>query len=644
MTQRTRLLLKGALLGSVALTPVTALAAPTLPTCSQLANLLKTNSYISQTASDNEGLISPTATIVPATSQNAAYCAVHLQFSAQSGPTYGYAPGESQTIGIGVGLPLNSVDGGAPSNPLGASWTAVNGAWNGRQENFGGGGNTGSIGSTVAGTNGGYVGTASDGGHNSAQNGTLANFGVIQATHQLDLGKLNDYVVEATHQQYIWGRWLADKYYGQVPLRNYWNGCSTGGRQAFQLAESFGYDFDGILAGAPAINWQAMQIAAFWGINLINRDNVAGVGDTLYTAAQYNAATASAIAACDVLGTDTVTDGVVDDPRLCTFSATNNICGNAGAPASPNCLDAIQAAAIDKVWDGPRNHDGRRIWHPTLRVNTPVAGGSFYNEDIAWDHRDLTFSGQNVYSTRALAAANPLGEPHPIALEDEIVLADTLGGPGDHMKANNFQALINNLHTNGRPNAKMILWQGGADPQIYWQDSIEAYREVATLYGGGTTNFGTPQSTPGGSGLQSWFRYYHAPGVAHCGNGNGASPATTLPDGQQQIFDDLVKWVETGTPPQSAGDSTHLGILGTSATNPAVGTRPVCPWPTTAIYNGSGSTTVASNYTCGGNLDAATVNGQSVLCQGLRTIYGQESSNSLDYAEQGVSPSLCPNP
>src|SRR5580700_7818794 len=71
-----------ALLGSAALTPVTAFAAPSLPTCSQLATLLAANAYITQTSSDNEGIPSPTASIVAATSKNAAYCNVQFQFSA----------------------------------------------------------------------------------------------------------------------------------------------------------------------------------------------------------------------------------------------------------------------------------------------------------------------------------------------------------------------------------------------------------------------------------------------------------------------------------------------------------------------------------------------------------------------------------
>jgi hypothetical protein len=235
--------------------------------------------------------------------------------------------------------------------------------------------------------------------------------------------------------------------------------------------------------------------------------------------------------------------------------------------------------------------------------------------------------------------------PEPIALEDEFMLADcspssAAGCPENYHRGTNWADLFKNFYTdckNGPGNCKFVTWQGVQDANIQWQENVATIREVATAFGGGTPNFTT---------LGNWFRYYHAPGVAHCGGGIGASPvAVTLKDGQSQVFDDMVSWVETGVPPHSAGDSTNMGILGTS-TSSAIGTRPVCPWPTQAIYTGTGATNVATNYTWGGNLDAyppnAGNNNVATVCTTLHTIYGQETSNGLDYAEQGVTAAQCP--
>jgi hypothetical protein len=162
------------------------------------------------------------------------------------------------------------------------------------------------------------------------------------------------------------------------------------------------------------------------------------------------------------------------------------------------------------------------------------------------------------------------------------------------------------------------MWQGAQDQLIRWRDSIDYYRRAATLMGGGEANFRS---------LQSWFRYYHAPGVQHCGGGVGPSPTTLLPNGNSQLFDDLVKWVEEGVPPSSAGPSTNGGILATGGAGNPARTRPICPWPTTAIYKGSGSSDVAENFYCGGNLDKNPV----ALCKMLRTDYGFENADELNF-------------
>jgi Tannase and feruloyl esterase len=394
----------------------------------------------------------------------------------------------------------------------------------------------------------------------------------------------------------------------------------------------------------------------------VNRDFVVGQGDSEITVGQFDNVVTHAIAACDVEGYDTVADGIVDDPRQCTYDPVKDpsvLASPAGTCTGANCIDVLQATAIDKMWDGPRNHDGQRFWFgwaKNVMANTadmfiyqnygpggylPTVNDQI-RESAALDHRDLTFNPSNEYSTRALAAANPQGMPEPIALEDEFVLADSAGGPENYHRGANWSQLMTNFYNNcknGPGNCKLVMWQGTSDANIQWQQNLYTIRAIATTWGHGTTDF---------TGLGNWLRYYHAPGVAHCGNGIGASPVgVTLPDGQTQIFDDMVSWVETGVPPHSAGDSTNMGILATSSSS-AIGTRPICPWPTTAIYSGTGATNVASNYTCGGNLDAypptAGTNNVATICQNLHTIYGQETSNGLDYAEQGITPAQCPNP
>jgi feruloyl esterase len=72
--------------------------------------------------------------------------------------------------------------------------------------------------------------------------------------------------------------------------------------------------------------------------------------------------------------------------------------------------------------------------------------------------------------------------------------------------------------------------------------------------------------------------------MGHCGGGAGTSTFDT--------FTPLVQWVEKGTAPETIPASRVVN--GT-----VVRTRPLCPYPKTAIYKGSGSTDDAANFACG---------------------------------------------
>src|SRR5262249_61855872 len=134
-------------------------------------------------------------------------------------------------------------------------------------------------------------------------------------------------------QQMLWSKQIAATYYGNQPVYNYWNGCSTGGRQGYLLAQELGEELDGILANAPAMYWTRFQTAQMWGeiamFELAGETPPGAIPPAKLVAVQK-----SAVAACDA--NDGVTDGIIDDPRTCRFSAKANICGQPGPPAAPN--------------------------------------------------------------------------------------------------------------------------------------------------------------------------------------------------------------------------------------------------------------------------------------------------------------------
>src|SRR5882672_10536456 len=353
-------------MGALVIGILTATAAPSYaagaPACATLATD-PANGIAGQSA-----IRSATSVIVAASAPNASYCKVSL--------LYGTNP--NQAINIVVGLPLSSADGGTGG---------VQGAWNGRTEGLGGGGCSGNLNVTPA-VNAGYVGSGTDLGHSGGDCEPGVN---VDGTYNLQF--IQDFIRNAIKQQVLWSKKIARVYYDMRPDFNYWNGCSTGGRQGYLLAQELGVELDGILANAPAIYWTRFQTAQMWG--QIAMKQLVGAP---IPAAKLAQAGASAVAACDAA--DGVVDGVIDDPRTCEFSAKANICGTATAPPA-NCLTQAEAEAIDLIWDGPRNTHGKKIWYGLDR-GTNLSGLNGTNPfalgvtQFHWDTHDLAFDWKTV--------------------------------------------------------------------------------------------------------------------------------------------------------------------------------------------------------------------------------------------------------
>jgi hypothetical protein len=494
---------------------------------------------------------SATSTIVAASGPNVSYCQVNV--------LYGINP--NQNINIRVGLPLNSLDGGSGG---------VQGAWNGRTQGIGGGGCAGSLGVNGP-VNAGYVGSGNDTGHAGGDCEPGVN---LDGTYNLQF--INDFIRNGMKQQILFSKAIAKTYYGTKPAYNYWNGCSTGGRQGYVLAQELPNELDGILANAPAIYWTRFQTAQMWG-QIVMKDLVGAP----IAAAKLNQASASAVAACDAA--DGVTDGVIDDPRTCTFSARANVCGEPTAPAT-NCLTLQEADAIDKIWDGPRNARGNKIWFgldrgtsiPALNGTNPFALGV---TQFHWDEHDRTFDWKTV-------TADEYGQ---VAQDGSRNIADVTDTFGD-------------LDAFRKHGGKLLTLVGANDQLIMPRGVINYYRQMASRHGKG--------NGPDFDEQQKFYRLFRVPAAGHC----------LVPN----AFPTLVNWVENGVAPEQIINQT-----GTRS-------RPLCPYPQTAIYNGSGDTNVAANFHCGGNLEQP-----SVVCADVLTKYKHEANGHLDFTGSGVHRNDC---
>ena len=419
--------------------------------------------------------------------------------------------------------------------------------WNGRFQGVGGGGfSGGSANGITAAVAQGYAAGSTDTGH-SGGSGSFA----LDSSGHLNWLLIRDNAYLGIHEMTVTGKALVEAFYGHTPQHAYFNGCSTGGRQGLSEAQRYPADYDGILSGAPAINWTRLHVEQMWG-HVVMQQLKNFVPQCKFAAAQ-----AAAVAACDAA--DGVTDGVIENPRACTYdpkqlAGTSTACGE---------FTDLDAEVIRRVWQGPRRQDGSFLWYGLQR---------------GADFSGLTSTG-----------GTPLtGRPNPITMEwwrfflnqnpqwDWTVLTPSLYEQYWDQSVEEFSAVLStdnpDLSAFRDRGGKLVLWHGWSDQLIYPEGTIDYYQRVQKQMGGA-------ESTA------KFARLFLAPGVGHCAGGPGPQP-----DGQ---FDAVVRWVEQAQPPDT------LRAVRRDSSGATVRTRPLCQFPLVAKYKGSGSTDDAANFVCG---------------------------------------------
>ncbi len=425
-------------------------------------------------------------------------------------------------------------------------WVAIPLAnWNGRFMGTGGGGFSGG---SAAGVNQplalGYAAGAADTGHEGAS-GSFA----LDANGRLNWQLIRDNAHVGIHEMTTTGKALTQALYGAAPKYSYFNGCSTGGRQGLMEAQRYPDDYNGIIAGAPAINWQKLHPQQMWGPVLMN-----SVGNPV-AVCKLTAATNAAIAACD--GIDGVKDGVIEDAERCTYDPKALI-----GTSSGDCGDFTQADTdvIRQMWQGPRKKDGGFLWYGLPRGADLTA---------LWSSRGTPLKpvpfGISLEWFRFFLSQNP-------QLDGTMITQDAYERFFEQ-SVEQFTAVIGtdnaDLTAFRDRGGKAILWHGFADQLISAQGTIDYYKRV--------------QQQMGGTDKAAQFvRLFLAPGIGHCAGGPGAMPSGQL--------DALVSWVEEGKAP---------AVLPASRQTPSgPRTRILCAYPMVPKYKGKGSTDDAANFSC----------------------------------------------
>ena len=259
--------------------------------------------------------------------------------------------------------------------------------WNGRFQGTGGGGFSGGNSFALGGpVHQGYAAGATDTGHE----GMSGSFG-LDAHGRLNWQAIEDNAYLGIHEMTEVGKALTKTFYGKAPRYAYFTGFSTGGRQGLMEAQRYPEDYDGIVAGCPAINWHKFVLASLW------PQVVMASSSNRVSTAKLRAATVAAIAACDAM--DGATDGLIDDPSCCAYDPKALV----GTQVGEDIFTQADAEVIRKIWEGPRAQDGRFLWYGLSRGAdlTALAGTRpfpipmdwvryFLVQDPHWDVSSLT--------------------------------------------------------------------------------------------------------------------------------------------------------------------------------------------------------------------------------------------------------------
>jgi feruloyl esterase len=408
--------------------------------------------------------------------------------------------------------------------------------WNGKFQAVGNGAFNGTIGY-------GAMGAALARGYATASTDT----GHVGGGARWALGhpeKVIDFGWRAVHEMTVTAKKIIASHYEAAPRFSYFNGCSAGGRQAMKAAQRFPADFNGIIAGAPGLDWTSRAARAAQVAQVLETNASARLPPE-----QKQILHRAVVQACDAL--DGVRDGLLADPGRCSFDPGVLQCT---ASSASGCLTPAQVDTARLLYSDVRNPQSKR-------EITGLARGS----ELGWTDLGWTDSARatGLDQFRFLVYGDPSWTIQKFNFESDIVRAEAAD-------ANTINALDPNLKPFIDSGGKLIQYHGWSDPQISPRNSTQYYSRVLDTLGGADK-------------VHNSYRLFMAPGMGHCGGGEG--PNTF------DMVTALEAWVERGQAPRQ--------ILASHATNGVVDrTRPLCPYPQTAVYKGSGSTDEAANFEC----------------------------------------------
>ncbi|CAG8980344.1 hypothetical protein HYALB_00011448 [Hymenoscyphus albidus] len=383
---------------------------------------------------------------------------------------------------------------------------------------------------------------------------------------------LKDFVFRALHSSATIAKTLTSKFYHQPPKKSYYIGCSGGGRQGLKAAEMYPKDYDGILIGAPASNFNNMSS---WRASFAGKTGAPGSMDFISPAMWQGLIHDEVLKQCDF--NDGVRDGILENPGECGFDPARLLCRE-GTTNSSACLSLAQVGIVKSVFS-PLYGEGGELVYPAMQPGSEIAASTGLYSGTPFPYsvvRPLSsfqpFQLKNKKDWfRYVVHKDPLWDPLTFSGKD-ISLAQSLNPL-------NVQSFPNNLTTFHANNGKMIIYHGLQDQQISSFATNRLHNHLA-------------ESVASRAQLDSFLRYFQISGLNHCNSGPGAwmIGQSTLGDSERgfrkenNVLAALVAWVENERAPETV---EGVKFEGDRKGGMVLRTRRHCAWPSVNRFLGS---------------------------------------------------------
>ncbi|KAI1381288.1 tannase and feruloyl esterase [Hypoxylon crocopeplum] len=385
---------------------------------------------------------------------------------------------------------------------------------------------------------------------------------------------INDFGHRAIHVEAEIGKELVRQYYGIGAAKNYYAGCSTGGRQGFQNAHLYPEDFDGLLLGSPGIDW--LHIVASKGI-LARRIGWPDLKSSAYVRPeQWTAIVEAQIRQLDPL--DGVIDGVIDEPTKHRFDSASLACGT-GLLNSSMCLTPQQVESVRKAYEPIASTSGQ-IVYPAFELGSKT---DVFSENQENGTAKLSYTILQDF-WRGAVYNNSCWTPEHFS-ESDMDFALKVN-PG---QVNAGETDLSKLYHGG---GKIISYHGRNDETVTSALSERFFVAVQS-----TLDLSLED-------IHSFYRLFFIPGMHHCSGGLGA---WSIGNAQKYPYDQalldpkhnalmaLVEWVENDVVPETLVGTKYEGdLIGGKIT----AQRTYCPYPTASKWDGLNDVSLATSWKC----------------------------------------------